>query len=185
MMTLPSASTPWTWKTDLAMSRPIACLAPPNCGGLNSPHIHGTHVPVEEPSTASKADIVPMALRGFQLRRSKAKAPTDSRGAGNRRHLASVLRQGRKTRILTPVWESSGESQFRGLFGESWFGMRLSARSSDEMYGGWGVFAKLVIRTLIIAPILFTHRVFAADGTFPWLDEGRDRKSVGEGKRVG
>src|ERR1035441_2217907 len=57
MMTLPSASTPWTWKTDLAMSRPIACLAPPNCGGLNSPHIHGTHVPVEEPSTASKADI--------------------------------------------------------------------------------------------------------------------------------
>jgi Transposase zinc-binding domain len=35
----------------------------------------------------------------------------DSRGAGNRRHLASVLRQGRKTRILTPVWESSGESR--------------------------------------------------------------------------
>src|ERR1019366_5365737 len=34
-----------------------------------------------------------------------------SRGAGNRRHLASVLRQGRKTRILTPVWESSGESR--------------------------------------------------------------------------
>src|SRR5450759_5264348 len=33
------------------------CLAPPNCGGLNSPHIHGTHVPVEEPSTASLADI--------------------------------------------------------------------------------------------------------------------------------
>src|SRR5664280_1579273 len=26
-------------------------------GGLNSPHIHGTHVPVEEPSTASQADI--------------------------------------------------------------------------------------------------------------------------------
>src|ERR1035437_3097907 len=36
-----------------------------------------------------------------------------SRGAGNRRHLASVLRQGRKTRILTPVWESSGESRFK------------------------------------------------------------------------
>jgi GDPmannose 4,6-dehydratase len=29
----------------------------------------------------------------------------------NRRHLASVLRQRRKTRILTPVWESSGESR--------------------------------------------------------------------------
>src|SRR5437660_10049275 len=26
-------------------------------GGLNSTHIHGTSVPVEEPSTASKADI--------------------------------------------------------------------------------------------------------------------------------
>src|SRR5450759_1664432 len=61
MTTWPSASTPWTWNTDLAMSRPIvviACmLGSSNCGGLNSPHIHGTHVPVEEPSTASIADI--------------------------------------------------------------------------------------------------------------------------------
>ena len=32
-------------------------LAPPNRGGLNSTHFHGTHVPVEEPSTASQADI--------------------------------------------------------------------------------------------------------------------------------
>jgi hypothetical protein len=32
-------------------------LAPLNRGGLNSTHFHGTHVPVEEPSTASKADI--------------------------------------------------------------------------------------------------------------------------------
>jgi hypothetical protein len=32
-------------------------LAPPNRGGLNSTHIHGTHVPVEEPSTASIADV--------------------------------------------------------------------------------------------------------------------------------
>src|SRR4029450_6689557 len=43
------------------MSRPIvvtACmLAPPNRGGLNSTHIHGTSVPVEEPSTASIAVI--------------------------------------------------------------------------------------------------------------------------------
>jgi ABC-type uncharacterized transport system substrate-binding protein len=31
-------------------------LAPPNRGVLNSTHIHGTSVPVEEPSTASKAD---------------------------------------------------------------------------------------------------------------------------------
>jgi hypothetical protein len=28
-----------------------------NRGGLNNTHIHGTSVPVEEPSTASKAEI--------------------------------------------------------------------------------------------------------------------------------
>ena len=32
-------------------------LAPPSCGSLNSAHFHGTHVPVEEPSIASEADI--------------------------------------------------------------------------------------------------------------------------------
>jgi hypothetical protein len=32
-------------------------LAPLNRGGLNSTHIHGTRAPVEEPSTASKADM--------------------------------------------------------------------------------------------------------------------------------
>ena len=32
-------------------------LAPPNRRGLNSTHIRGTHVPVEEPSTASIGDI--------------------------------------------------------------------------------------------------------------------------------
>ena len=46
---LAAASTPWTWKTDLAMSRPIVvtvCMvAPLNRGSLNSAHIHGTHVP--------------------------------------------------------------------------------------------------------------------------------------------
>jgi hypothetical protein len=31
-------------------------LAPPNRGGLNSTHIHGAHAPVEEPSTASRAE---------------------------------------------------------------------------------------------------------------------------------
>jgi opacity protein-like surface antigen len=38
---------------------------------------------------------------------------------------------------------------------------------------GVGVFAKFVIRTLIITPILFTRCAFAADGAFPWLDEVR------------
>src|SRR5215468_9425326 len=51
------------------MSRPtvvIVCiLAPPNRGGLNSTHIHGTSVPVEEPSTASKADKCAAANDGL------------------------------------------------------------------------------------------------------------------------
>src|SRR5260370_19139736 len=42
------------------MSNPIVvtvCMARPvNRGSLNSAHIHGTHVPVEEPSTASQPD---------------------------------------------------------------------------------------------------------------------------------
>jgi len=32
-------------------------LAPPNRGDLNSTHVHGAHAPVEEPSTASEADM--------------------------------------------------------------------------------------------------------------------------------
>jgi hypothetical protein len=38
----------------------FAWLAPPYSGGLNSNPIRGTPVPVEEPSTASTADIVLM-----------------------------------------------------------------------------------------------------------------------------
>jgi hypothetical protein len=33
-------------------------LVPPNRGGLIGTHIHGTRVPVEEPSTASTADML-------------------------------------------------------------------------------------------------------------------------------
>src|ERR1035438_10160228 len=62
MTTWPAASTPCTWKTDLAMSRPIVVIvcivsSSPNRGSFNSAHIRGTHVPVEEPSTASTTDM--------------------------------------------------------------------------------------------------------------------------------
>src|ERR1035438_8570797 len=62
MTTWPAASTPCTWKTDLAMSRPIVVIvcivsSSPNRGSFNSAHIRGTHVPVEEPSTASTTDL--------------------------------------------------------------------------------------------------------------------------------
>jgi hypothetical protein len=57
-----------------------------------------------------------------------------SRGAGNRRHLASVLRQGRKMRILTPVWESSGESRLmaeKGAFGGTDCGKLITPAGND------------------------------------------------------
>jgi hypothetical protein len=40
-----------------------------------------------------------------------------SGGAGNRRHLASVLQEGRNRRIVTPVRESSGESRVSLVLG--------------------------------------------------------------------
>src|SRR5689334_2144479 len=49
------------WNSDFAMPRPIVetvrIVAPPNRGSTNSAHIFGTHVPVEEPSTASLPKI--------------------------------------------------------------------------------------------------------------------------------
>src|SRR6202051_2452136 len=63
MTTWPAASTPCTWKTDLAISKPIVVTV---CMDSSSeswepqqPHIRGTLVPVEEPSTASKSDLRP------------------------------------------------------------------------------------------------------------------------------
>src|SRR5471030_1371051 len=46
-----------TWRCLNRPSLPSAWLAPLNRGSLNSAHIHGTDVPVEEPSTASITDV--------------------------------------------------------------------------------------------------------------------------------
>src|SRR5665647_2979093 len=72
--------------------------------------------------TADPDKIIRAVRRGHQVLDSiHSISPSTtvraSRGAGNRRHLASVLRQRRKTRILTPVWESSGESRLRSITG--------------------------------------------------------------------
>src|SRR5450631_2603787 len=45
-----------TWRCLNRLSLSSAWLAPLNRGSLNSAHIHGTDVPVEEPSTASGRD---------------------------------------------------------------------------------------------------------------------------------
>src|SRR4249920_698023 len=46
-----------TWRYRNRLSLSSAWLAPLNRGSLNSAHIHGTDVPVEEPSTASITDF--------------------------------------------------------------------------------------------------------------------------------
>jgi hypothetical protein len=51
-------------------------LAPPNRGGFNSTHIHGTHVPVEEPSTASFSDSCTAANYAFIRSLVGGAAPT-------------------------------------------------------------------------------------------------------------
>jgi len=42
-----------TWRCRTRLSWPFAWVAPLNRKSLHSAHIHGTHMPVEEPSTAS------------------------------------------------------------------------------------------------------------------------------------
>ena len=58
-------------------------LAPPNRGSLDSTHIQGTRVPVEEPSTASLADIAAPSLQRqlVDLPRSGSDAPCPCAGA--------------------------------------------------------------------------------------------------------
>src|SRR5258705_8004386 len=46
-----------TWRCRNRLSLSSAWFAPLNRGSLNSAHIHGTDVPVEEPSTASNSDV--------------------------------------------------------------------------------------------------------------------------------
>ena len=67
MTTWPPASTPCTWKADLAISRPIVVTSLHRkllriVGSLISFHFFRTLVPVEEPSTASGADLPPLEL---------------------------------------------------------------------------------------------------------------------------
>jgi hypothetical protein len=42
-------------------------LAPSNRGAFNSTHIHGTRVPVEEPSTASTAVVSRCSKRSYSI----------------------------------------------------------------------------------------------------------------------
>src|ERR1017187_8176838 len=53
-----------TWRCLNRLSLSSAWLAPLNRGSLNSAHIHGTDVPVEEPSTASNSVMCKKQSKG-------------------------------------------------------------------------------------------------------------------------
>src|SRR5262245_37495932 len=59
--TAPTASTPCTWNTDFAISRPIVLTSPmdgsPQCGLLDATTLWHFDAAERAPSTASKADI--------------------------------------------------------------------------------------------------------------------------------
>jgi hypothetical protein len=64
-------------------------LAPPNRRGLNSTHIRGTHVPVEEPSTASIGDERP-GMRNPVLRLISIVRPPVRKTLANSRAVSTV-----------------------------------------------------------------------------------------------
>src|ERR1035438_7866540 len=67
-----------TWRCLNRLSLSSAWLAPLNRGSINSAHIHGTDVPVEEPFTASIPDIADDAAkcRDKAIRSEKSHRPS-------------------------------------------------------------------------------------------------------------
>jgi hypothetical protein len=65
------------------LSLSFAWLAPLNRGSLNSAHIHGTDVPVEEPSTASNPEVAALErqVRSTLRRRHIQAAPACPKSA--------------------------------------------------------------------------------------------------------
>src|SRR5215472_11660601 len=99
----------------------IACMfPPPNRGGLNSTHIHGTSVPVEEPSTASKADICGAANRERRCPLPTHTQPNKRRGTAvlpllerDREQFIQRRLLERRLRTIIPGPISRGNGRFR------------------------------------------------------------------------
>src|ERR1700692_2659675 len=80
-----------TWRCLNRLSLSSAWLAPLNRGSLNSAHIHGTDVPVEEPSTASN----PEELRVSKSRPRCAQEQRSRRGVVDRCRKSDAARTSR------------------------------------------------------------------------------------------
>jgi hypothetical protein len=87
--------------------------APPNRGSFNSTHVYGTRVPVEAPSTASKADIPPATGRhiGMQHRgrtrlgcRRPSSRPCDLRGHSRCAALGMTVFQAGPSQTSRRAW---------------------------------------------------------------------------------
>src|SRR5262249_20460200 len=72
-------------------------------GALNSTHIHGTSVPVEEPSTASKADMRPR----FETIRANVRRPPANEITVSR--MEKRLEELRPCAILSALWPAQSE----------------------------------------------------------------------------
>src|SRR5271156_2266078 len=76
-------------------------LAPPNRGRLNSTHIHGTHVPVEEPSTASTGDL--QVFSEASSVRQDIQAITSKSGSATSQKFPVPNRA-----VTSPIWRRQG-----------------------------------------------------------------------------
>src|SRR5215216_783467 len=102
-----------TWRYLNRLSSSSAWLAPLNRGSLNSAHIHGTDVPVEEPSTASTTDMSIDAA---------TPAPKDRSGVTHPWGLLSVVSTCRRPHLSTsrcalPPFHLGGQKARQDLAG--------------------------------------------------------------------
>src|SRR5664279_4139385 len=95
-----------TWRCLNRLSLSSAWLAPLNRGSLNRAHIHGTDVPVEEPSTASDAEVIEEISR-------RARGP---RGGVRKMPVGCIARSGANEggRQLRCAQRVTGKAKSRG-----------------------------------------------------------------------
>src|SRR5580704_15327178 len=96
--TAPSTSTPWTWNTDFAISRPIVLTSPmdgsPHSGSLNATTLWHIDAVEWAPSTASIASVGPSWHVGFTHDSGRAAATqlNDASGQKRKSRLSTRLR---------------------------------------------------------------------------------------------
>src|SRR5262249_10849189 len=97
-----------------------------------------------------------------------------ARAAGSHPHLASVLLQGRKSRIFTPVRESSGESRLSMQMPIGWR-QRISLKSWPTAL--WWLWAPLALN--VVSIFVLCRGAFRANASYLfWGSDGRFEVSI-------